>query len=228
MEISRWNELADRDGFLVVYPSGVRLRPLPVLPALPAWRVNSQAGRMDDARFLSDLIDELRPAYNLDPARIYVTGYSNGGAMAIAAACALSGRIAAVGTVAAALERPFDGCRDSRPMPLIAFHGKADRFVPYEGLRSVIAVREWVGSWARRNRCRADPASTTVSPDVTRLDYEDCPGNASVVFYTIRDGGHTWPSGKPMPAWLVGKTSREVDATAVTWSFFREHPLPGR
>lgn len=41
---------------------------------------------------------------------------------------------------------------------------------------------------------------------------------------TVRGGGHSWPGGTPMPEWMVGPTSRSVDATRQMWAFFREHP----
>lgn len=55
---------------------------------------------MRDVQFLSALIDRLEAAYTIDPLRIYANGMSNGGAMALALACTLADRIAAVGTVA--------------------------------------------------------------------------------------------------------------------------------
>jgi len=55
-----------------------------------------------DVKFISDLIDKLEAAYNIDPNHIYADGISNGGGMAFALSCRLSDRIAAVGAVAAA------------------------------------------------------------------------------------------------------------------------------
>ncbi len=51
--------------------------------------------------------------------------------------------------------------------------------------------------------------------------------NAEVVFYTVRDGGHTWPGGEKIPAFLVGQTIPDVDATRLMWNFFKEHPVAG-
>ena len=53
-------------------------------------------------------------------------------------------------------------------------------------------------------------------------------GDAAVVFYTVQGGGHQWPGGKPMPAWMVGPASRGVDATRAFWTFFSGHPLRER
>ena len=97
------------------------------------WHVGAGPGLMRDVRFISELIDTLEAAYNIDPTRIYANGLSNGGGMAFALSCTLSHRIAAVGMVAAAQTLPWSWCTDHRPVPMIAFHGTADPMIPYEG-----------------------------------------------------------------------------------------------
>ena len=64
-----------------------------------------------------------------------------------------------------------------------------------------------------------------MAADVTRRVYASCAGDAAVVLYTIKGGGHTWPGGKPLSEWFVGPTSRSIDASSLMWTFFREHPL---
>jgi polyhydroxybutyrate depolymerase len=223
-ETSRWSTLADRQGFIVVYPSGIGGR------GPRAWHM-SPAGLARDVRFISDLIDALEAAYNIDATRIYADGLSNGGGMAFALSCTLSDRIAAVGMVASAQLLPFDWCTDPRAVPMIAFHGTADRTVPYHGGRSWVAPKAfpdmptWAARWARRNRCRAEPVESAVAADVTRLEYTQCADDAAVALYTVHEGGHSWPGGGPLPEWLVGPTSRSIDATSLMWAFFREHRL---
>ncbi len=183
--------------------------------------------------FVSDLIDKLEAGYNIDPTRIYADGLSNGGGVSFAVSCRLSHRVAAVGAVAAAQTLPWDWCGDSRPVPMVAFHGTDDPMVPYEGGPSgdpfnpitFPAVRDWAASWARRNRCGPNPIESVVAADVTRREYTDCADDASVVLYTVEGGGHTWPGGKPLPEWLAGPTSRNIDASSQMWAFFREHRL---
>jgi polyhydroxybutyrate depolymerase len=58
-----------------------------------------------------------------------------------------------------------------------------------------------------------------------RRHFVGCSHDADVVLYSIRGGGHTWPGGDPMPAWLVGRTTTSIDATRLMWSFFQAHPL---
>ena len=223
-ELSQWNRVAEAQGFIVVYPSGAKG------DGPRAWHTGGR-GQVRDVRFISELIDTLGAAYNIDPARIYANGLSNGGGMSFVLSCTLSDRIAAVGVVAPAIFLPWNACTDRRPVPMIAFHGTADRATPYHGGKSWVApnafpdIPRWVAHWARKNRCAPNPVDSVVAADVTRLEYTNCAEEAAVVLYRIQGGGHSWPGGKPLPEWLVGSTSNGVDATRQMWAFFREHRL---
>jgi polyhydroxybutyrate depolymerase len=221
MEISRWNELADEQGFIVVYPSGSDI------PRV--WPMGQRSLGLD-VKFISDLIDKLEAAYNIDPNRIYADGMSNGGGMAFALSCRLSDRIAAVGVVAGAQTLPWHWCGDSRPVPTVAFQGTADRFAPYQGGSSPISpdqfpkIRDWTARVARRNQCARDPVEARITASVRRLAYENCAENADVVLYTVEGGGHSWPGGEPLPESTVGRTAHDINATRVMWVFFMQHP----
>ena len=224
-DISLWNRVADEQGFLVVYPAGY------TNSGVRAWRVSRGPGLARDVRFISDLIDELQSKYNIDPARIYANGLSNGGAMSFVLSCTLSNRIAAIGMVGAAHSLPWRWCTDTRPVPVINFHGTEDPVVPYHGGERWVApiafpdVERWTDNWARRNRCASQPADSSFATDVTRREYVNCANDASVVLFTIRGGGHTWPGGQQLPDWFMGKTSTSVHASREMWAFFRAHPL---
>jgi polyhydroxybutyrate depolymerase len=223
-DVSRWNALANDQGFLVVYPAGQGHGGPRV------WNVNRGPGLDRDVRFIADLIDALQSAYNIDAMRVYADGLSNGAGMAFVLSCRLSDRIAAAGMVAAALQLPASWCTDPRPVPMIAFHGTADRITPYLGGGSWAArtpfqaVPGFVASWARRNGCAPEPDQSTPAADVSRRTYKGCRGDAVVVLNTIEGGGHTWPGGAPLPEWLAGPTSSSIDATRETWAFFTAHP----
>ena len=226
-ETSLWNDLADEQRIIVVYPSGVGGKGVRV------WRAELGAGLKKDVKFITELIDTLKASYNIDSTRIYANGLSNGGGMSFVLSCTLSDRIAAVGMVGAAQTMPWSWCTDKRPVPMIDFHGTADPDVPYNGGPSWISPRpfpnvpRWAANWARRNGCGPNPVESTVAADVTRREYTSCADNAAVVLYTVQGGGHTWPGGTPLPSWFVGRTTHSIDATRLMWAFFREHPLRG-
>lgn len=228
--ISGWNRLADEYGFIVVYPAG-RGKP-------KRWGTFVADTDLErDVRFVGDLIDTLRAAYAIDATRIYADGLSNGGGMAFVLSCTLADRVAAIGMVAPAQTLPADWCPDTRPMPMMAFHGDADPILPYGGgpmkgptpVRPVFApVRNRMAWWAARNGCGPTPHESTIAADVVRLEYTDCADGAPVVFHRLLDGGHTWPGGSGIPRWFAGPTNRNIDATREMWTFFQRHTLEGR
>jgi polyhydroxybutyrate depolymerase len=226
MQISRWNDTADRHGFIVVYPGGEGAG-----PKMFGQRGSRTPSEMPDVLFISALIDRLQSSFNIDPARIYANGLSNGGGISHALSCGLPERLAAVGMVAPAILPPRGSCVDAPPMPLILFHGTGDRFTPYHGGKVWIAPRpfpdipDFIAEWSRRNQCAAAPVDSPAATGVTRREYTGCANDASVVLYTIDGGGHTWPGGEALPEWMLGPTSRSINASELMWSFFREHSL---
>jgi polyhydroxybutyrate depolymerase len=230
MAISRWNDVADEYGFLVVYPAGSGAFLGGLGPGPQIWPMGPRSLGWD-VRFISDLIDRLEAEFTIDTQRIYADGLSIGGGMAFALSCKLSDRIAAVGAVSGAQLLEWERCGNSRPVPTVAFHGTADRLAPYQGGSSPIApgqfpnILDWTARVARRNQCKGAPSDTRFAATVRRLAYTNCAENADVILYTIEGGGHTWPGGGALPEWFVGSTSREIDASRVMWEFFVQHPL---
>ncbi len=233
-DLSGWNRLADRHGFIVVYPAGLRLQG----SGPRGWRViHLGPGLEKDVHFIADLIDRLEKNYHVDPSRIYANGLSNGGGMTFALSCTLSNRLAAVGMVAAAQFLPWSWCAEQgpsgqRPMGLISFHGTADKIVPYDGGTSWVRsdgafpdVSEWTEKWAHRNRCSPGSVESIMAANVTRRDYRDCAADATVKLFTLHGGGHTWPGGESMPEWFLGPTNRSVDASSEMWAFFQENSI---
>jgi pimeloyl-ACP methyl ester carboxylesterase len=110
-DVSGLSELADRRGFLAVYPQGIS-----VGAGRPFW---ASSGRVelgiDELRFTTDLLDDLQGRLCVDPARVAAAGFSAGGGVTARVACELAGRVAAVATVAAALFTEPVECRPCPP-----------------------------------------------------------------------------------------------------------------
>jgi polyhydroxybutyrate depolymerase len=233
--ITGWQKLADREGFLVAYPQGT------------SWPQRWNAGTewnagTDDVQFYRDMLDDLAGAAAVDPSRIYVNGFSNGGGMAVRIACQAADRVTAIGTVAAAVVDLSD-CDPARPVPVLAFHGTADPLVPYEGgdmsghpwrkgaegtgaPTHFVGAEELTAQWAQINGCAPEPEAIPPLGDVRGERYTNCDQGADVILYTVKEGGHTWPGGVPIP--VVGKTTEAIDATEEMWRFFQGYKRDGQ
>lgn len=216
-DISGWNGVADRHGVIVAYPSG-------------HGGSGPKVWSPEDVPFIGALIDSLQRAFNIDPDRIYVNGFSNGGGESYVLACTIGSRIAAIGLVGAARIERLEWCPDKRPTPLIDFHGTHDPAADYKGGKSWVGpvfpdVERWDARWAiEMNRCAPRPAVDTVAHDVIRRSYAGCIDAADVVLYTILGGGHTWPGGAGIVEWAMGGTTTSIDASEEMWKFFARHP----
>lgn len=231
-----FSALADREGFVVVYPDGVDKGWNDGRAGVPSTAVKEN---VDDVGFLTAVLDDVARRVSIDPGRVFVNGISNGAFMSARFACERSSRVAAIGLVAGSMgPELLASCKLSRPVSVIAFLGTADPLVPYEGgvvhlgpfergqtasaADSIRAFRTQNGCGAIRSMAvpDADPADGTTA----RAEASLCAERTSVELYTIEGGGHTWPGGKAyLPARIVGKVSRDVDATATMWAFFVAH-----
>ena len=137
--ISRMIPLAEKHGFILVYPNAL---------GEPAqWNYRPGLENNADLQFYVRLMDELPGRINIDTSRIFVMGLSNGGGMAHRVACDLGERIAGIATVAGVYPA-ISVCNTEKPVPIIAFHGNADIVVPFKGKDD----GGWlsVDSWAAR------------------------------------------------------------------------------
>ncbi len=241
LTLGGFNRLADREGFIVVYPDGIE-KHWNDGRGLQNYRAHRE--NIDDVGFISALIDDLKERWNIDLTRIYAAGISNGGQFSQRLACEHSHRISAIGVVATQLpEHFFSTCAPKRPVSVLMMPGTEDPLVPWEGgeigfrrgrkFRRVLSVHESLRFWAKQNQCPGSPL-ITYEPDrdpndgtrVRREAYVPCGHETEVVLYAVEGGGHTWPGGDQyLPARIIGKTSRDIDANEVIWDFFKRHTL---
>jgi polyhydroxybutyrate depolymerase len=173
-----------------------------------SWDLSGNTSN-DDVALLSALLTRLATTECADPERVVITGISDGGDMAVFAACALPGTFRAVVTVAASIG-PREGCARIR---IIAVHGDADDVDPYQGkpgppgYLATPPAAVAIGAWAALDGCRT-AATTRVAPHIVATTY---PCGAQLI--TVNGGGHTWPGGAPVDPSL-GVTTSEYDATA--------------
>ena len=105
-DISGWAELAEKENFIAAFPSSMRYKIIDTdsLKITTKWNTTPDAewtfqpGEVgkDDIKFLKKVIQEMIGNYRIDTKRIYLNGFSNGGAMAAKCTIEMSDIVAAV------------------------------------------------------------------------------------------------------------------------------------
>ena len=202
---SGFNALADREGFVVAYPAGVFTNKVSVR----SWNANAEPGA-NDVQFARDVIADVSAKLDVDASRVYATGFSGGARMTSRLACALADRLAAAAPVAG-LQYP-DGCTPVRAVPIITFHGKADRVNTYE-LKPTsppywhMGVETALTKWRAADGCRKDAKVSEVSAELTLRVWPACKNGAEIEIYVDANDDHVWPEG----------------ASERIWAFFKQH-----
>jgi len=245
-QISGFNELADRHGFLVAYPditsySGMRLK--------NCWgwwldnEIHAGAGEVED---LWQIVEDIKQHYAVDEKRIHVTGLSSGAGMAVAMLVAHGDKIASGAAVAGVpyaektdavrhslnndpINRPVDEivsamqlelAENQSAIPLQVIHSLNDETVD---VHSALILRD---SWGLVFDIDTQEACRTSSGSTGSTEWHHshfCENNGKSVIETLflKGPGHGWYGGKP------GDYSYPdaPDIAAHIWKFFASHPL---
>ncbi|HEV8242193.1 MAG TPA: PHB depolymerase family esterase [Thermoanaerobaculia bacterium] len=223
--------VADREGFLVVYPEGTNSGGLLV------WNAGTccgpaVAGRVDDVGFALAIVDDIARRTAVDPHRLYATGMSNGAMMAHRLAAEASTRIAAIAPVAGGLV--YQRFAPARPVPVLHIHSLDDPIALYRGgLGRSLAGNERMNPdvdkmmvrWAAADGCRSGPQVRAERRDArghtARLfAWSGCAGGSEVRLWQLTGAGHVWPGqqlGRGLR--LLGTPTTVIDANEEIWRF---------
>ena len=240
-----WMELAEQEKFIVVYPEGLNGE-----YNSPTWNdcrgdcmVSSDA---DDVYFLNKLIDRISERYSIDNQRVYISGTSNGGFMALRMAVCASDKIAAVAAVAAAMPAVSECSSPNHPISVLFMNGTDDNHMPYTGgyvsnppnpnFGSVLSTDASIDFWINFNQIDTIPEHS-VYPDldandggiVERFSYKNGTQGAEVILYKVNGGGHSAPSIREQYSALFeqsfNKQNHDIEMTTEVWNFFKNKTL---
>lgn len=226
-KVTRFNTLADEQGFVVAYPNAIDQK----------WSLrNTSSRKVDDVAFVNALIDHLEQIRNIDRKKIYATGFSKGAILTQALACEQPNKIAAFASVAGSLPARLESNCQSRPVSMLAINGTNDLSVHYQGDNpnkqgGLISIPAMVNFWREHDQCpsKTSVPRTPTSSDIPRLEtyrYSDCRGGSEISELLVVDGGHMWPGGLSSDPNLQKFNSKlGLNASQTIWKFFQRRKL---
>ena len=222
-----FDSIADNRNWLVVYPESQSLQT--TSGPSKEWQYGccetTEEGTQD-LTFIRTMISTLVAQENVDPQRVWVTGFSVGASMADRLGCEASDVIAAIAPVNGGEARGGNRCTPAHPVTTYVIHGSQNDF---EGCRSgqLLCYKGAAGYhpssyelaqfWSQRDLCPGGPTSNS-SGAVTTTDWTGCSGATAVRHSGIQGGGHCWPS--------LSAPSGGMNATTAIASFFAGKYLP--
>lgn len=213
LALSGFEAVAEREGFLLVTPSGIG----------GMWNVTGfpAPSTSDDLGFLTALVDALSSSWNVDTDRIYATGMSQGGFLAFDLVCGAGPALAAIAPVSGVMTPDMAAsCAPARPLPVLQTHGTADALVDYDASQAAV---QW---WVAFNGASATPEVSSLPdavPDngttVDQIVYAGGVSGADVAHLRINGGEHVWPGAEG---------DSDVDIAEAIWRFLSGYDLDGR
>jgi polyhydroxybutyrate depolymerase len=207
---STWAGLAAAEGFVLVAPQGINNQ----------WNdgrgstFSGQAAEQDDVGFIRALLPLLKANLQSPQSKVFVTGASNGGMMALRLACELDNEITAIGPVIAKLPvATKDRCQGKPAMPAIFISGTANPIMTFDGsppnsplmrrnpAAPMLSVPDTISFWLARNRCnglsgeqRASDRDQRDGSTVSVFQGTSCAHRGALSFVRVNGGGHQQPS----------------------------------
>lgn len=238
-----WMEIAEREKFIVIYPQGLIAQ-----DHSNGWndcRVASPANPVfNDSKFIASLISYAADKFDMDQDRVYVSGMSNGGFMALRVAQESAHRIAAAASASALMVRKSE-CRKkpANPVSVLFMYGDSDWITPEEGGdmpegRGVLySAEKSMSVWAGWNGLNGIPPTVIDVPDADPEDHVTATytqiaapdGGVAVASYRFEGQGHAAPSILMKQPWwmdaLFGWQSHDIEMAEAMWVFFKDKRL---
>lgn len=220
-EESRWYDVAEENGFIVVFAQGL-VRPADLMGNIPtamwlAGAFSALAGDTDpdvDLKFLDALLDKMEAQYNIDTGRVYATGHSNGSLMTWALGCRYANRFAAIAPVG--YMSSIMGIDADALLPTWSFLGEYDSAGVaelVEGNATVTALQSW-NEQNRTNEVTVEDSTERDGTFVTKTFTND--DAVPLVKYTVvNDTPHVYLQEESISIWndFFSKYSRGEDGT---------------
>lgn len=220
-----FTSLADKEGFIVVYPQGRNGGDEKDKAAYPGewykafgngtgWEATGKENA--DTKFIKEIVDEIKTVYNsnsnisVDPKRFYLCGFSMGGMMTYACAKVLNGTFAAYGSCSGYPLNEFHmNLATENPIPFIHLHGNSDQILGIKHLNTIIE------NLLFRNGCDLSQQVINTGWSTTKENSEE---------HNFKRYDFTGVNGVPVTTVTFDGLWHNVEASAPAylWNFFKD------
>jgi polyhydroxybutyrate depolymerase len=193
---------SDARGFLYAMPDGTKNSEGQRFWNATEACCNFDGSKVDDSKYLSDLINLIKADFKVDAGRVYLVGHSNGGYMSYRMACDHADQITAIASLAGAMLYDTSKCKPSGQVSVLQIHSDTDEIVPFAGspANKVPSAAQTVNDWRQFDGCPAG-AGTSGPPidldtglpgaETTTTSYKACRAGTTVALWVIRGGKHS-------------------------------------
>ena len=207
---SGWQQKADAEKFVVVYPDGIG----------NGWNVGNCCGEalngmVDDVGFARAMVENVSSEACIDAQRVYATGISNGAGLAHRLACEAADVFAAI--AAASADLVTDPCKPARPISELSVRGLNDTLVAYEGGNTGSTgwyspgAKGTLELWKTINGCMGAPSMTLEHCET----YTQCNAGVEVTLCSLPNTGH-----------ILYTNNLDFSVPDNAWEMFKRQTLP--
>ena len=234
-----FTSLADKEGFIVVYPQGRVGTNKAEYPGdwnngfenTTGWEATGKENA--DTKFIKALVDKIQADYktptasnsniSVDPKKFYLCGFSMGGMMTYACAKVLNGTFAAYGSCGGFPLNEFHlNLATKQPIPFIHMHGSSDNMLGIKHLHTIIENLLFRNGCSLAGYQTANEKLWTTTKengethDFKRYDFTGVNG-VPVTTVTFKDLWHSVEASAPKYLWdFFSKTSDTYKPTTTT------------
>lgn len=206
LQSTKYNELADKNGFAVCYPQGLLDKEQNAF-----WQVGYSFHKeleVDDVKFITKLIEKLQSEFGMSKTNVFMTGFSNGGDFCNLLSCETAGIFNATAPIISCfMEEFFDECQTAKPIPTFMLNATGDSITYWEGdLENIQGYGPYLPTKAMLNfrlkqiQYESVIRDTIRSPDLNENTvvaiekYSSKHSKNQVWMYSYLNGGHEYPN----------------------------------
>jgi polyhydroxybutyrate depolymerase len=214
---SGFDAVAERHGFLVLYPDGYKR----------GWNAGTCCGppmkeNVDDVGFIAAVVAAVKRQYSVDASRVYGTGFSNGAMLAYRISCEAPDLFVAIAPVSGGLMTT--DCKSKQKVSALHIGGLLDKNIPWAGgtyddtyRRS---AKELVDLVAARDGCGKEDKVTESGEGFECRTMSSCAKGTEVSWCRLDGVGHQWAGGKTYMRWILGPNDDRFQTSERIWTFF--------